>query len=133
MASLSTTVRPDISLAPAETEMLQVTGSPLSSPREEPENLSQVIEEELETLQGWSNLRREQVEGTRCLPDLKQFLSGEPNDEEGFYPPSFWCSALKKIWQDFSTPACLVCQDKFQEEIGTQTDNYSELPDEPGR
>ena len=113
--------------------MLQVTGSPLSSPREDLENLSQVIEEELETLQGWSNLSREQVEGTRCLPDLKQFLSGEPNDEEGFHPPSFWCSALKKIQQEFSIPACLVWQDKFQVEIGTQTDNYSELPDEPGR
>ena len=115
--------RPDTS--PAETEMLQVTSSPLSSPREEPENASQIItdlelwrqvqlcsvgpphrceefyrtatEDELEVLERWNTLSKEQAGGTRRRPDLKQFLSEEPSEEEGFYPPSIWCSALQRI------------------------------------
>ena len=85
-------------------------------------------EEELDIIEKWSNLSTEQADGTRRRPDLKPFLSGQPGDKEGFYPPSFWCSALQKIRPDYSTPARLVRQDAFREENGTQSDGYSEPP-----
>ena len=98
----------------------QAISSLLSSSSEEPVNASQVItdlelwreiqlcsarpphsceefyrtatEEEIEVLQRWNTLSLEQARGTRRRPDLKQHLS-----EEGFYPLSFYCSALRKI------------------------------------
>ena len=79
-------------------------------------------EEELETLQRWSDLCEEQAGGAKRRPDLNHLLSGR------FYPPSFWCSALQKIRPEYSTPARLVRQDEFRAEIGTRTDDYSESP-----
>ena len=56
-----------------------------------------IFEDELEVLERWSALSKEQAGGARRRPDLKLLLSEELSEKEGFYPPSFWCSALKMI------------------------------------
>ena len=82
-------------------------------------------EEELETLQRWSDLCEEQAGGAKRRPDLNHLLV------ERSYPTSFWCSALQKIRPDYTTPARLVRQDEFRVEIEIQTDEYSESPHLP--
>ena len=87
-------------------------------------------EYELDVIEKWSDLSKEQAGGARRRPDLQPFLSGEPDDKEGSYPPSFWCSVLQKIRPGFSTPARLIRQEEFREEFRekTQNDDYSEPP-----